>query len=82
VGYRRQGIRLLLAVTLFATLLGAGVGRPINGSADFHLVLSCVVLAIFLLLHRMQRRNNQAIEKKLDELIARKRPPKKCPENR
>jgi low affinity Fe/Cu permease len=69
-------------VTLFAILLDAGVGWATNGSADFHFVLSCVVLALLFLLHRMQRRNNRAIEKKLDELMARKRPPKKCPESR
>jgi hypothetical protein len=52
----------------------------INGSADFHLVFLCMVLALLFLLHRIQRRNNQAIRKKLNELIERKqRVPKKVP---
>jgi hypothetical protein len=77
---RTPGIGLLLAVALFVTVLGAGVSRAINGSADFHFVFSCMVLALLFLLHRIQRRNNQAIRKKLNQLIARKqRVPKKVP---
>jgi hypothetical protein len=74
-------IGLLLAAALFAVVLGTGVGATINGSADFHFVLSIVFLALLFVLHRGQRKNNQAIEKKLDELkVCRERIRRKCPE--
>jgi hypothetical protein len=86
------GKDLLLAVALFAAL-GAGFGQAIDGSADFYFVLWCAVLALLFLLHlpsassfcifllhRIRRRNNRAIEKKLDKLMDRnERAPKKVP---
>jgi low affinity Fe/Cu permease len=73
-------IGLLLAAAPFVAILGAVVGRTTIGSADFHFVVLVLVLALLFLLHRTQWRNNQAIEKKLDELIVRKeRTPKKVP---
>jgi low affinity Fe/Cu permease len=79
----RQGIELLLVAALLAAVLGAGVGPAINGSADFRFVLSIAVLVILFLLHRSQRRNNQAIEKTLDELIVlRNERQRRCPEKR
>jgi hypothetical protein len=65
-------IGLLLVVAPFAAVLGAGAARTKNAGADFHFGLSRVVLALLSLLHRIQRKNNRAIEKKLDELMDRK----------
>jgi low affinity Fe/Cu permease len=77
---RRERIGLVLAVALLAAVVGAGIGRTINGSVDFHFVLSCMLLALLFLLHRLQRRNNRVIRNKLDELMDRKKTaPKKVP---
>jgi hypothetical protein len=60
-------IRPLRAAALFGAVLCAGVGAAVNRNADFHFVLSILLLALLFVQHQNQRRNNQAIEKKLDE---------------
>jgi hypothetical protein len=69
----KSGMGLLLAAALLGALLGSGVGWATNGSVNFHLVLSCVVLAMLFVLHRIQRRNNRVIQAKLDKLMALKK---------
>lgn len=71
--FAKPGIGLLLAVALLGALLGAGVGWATNGSVNFHLALSCAVLAMLLLLHGIQRRNNQIVQAKLDKLMVQEK---------
>lgn len=71
--FAKPGIGLLLGVALLGALLGAGVGWATNGSVNFHLVLSCALLAMLFFLHRIQRRNNRIVQAKLDKLMAQEK---------
>jgi heme O synthase-like polyprenyltransferase len=60
-------------VATLAALLGAGAEWLAMGQVHFSIVSLCIVLAMLFVLHRAQRKNNQAIDARLDALIARER---------
>jgi low affinity Fe/Cu permease len=62
---------IVIAVATLAALLGAGAEWYAMGQVHFSIVSLCIVLAMLFVLHRAQRKNNQAIDAKLDALIAR-----------
>lgn len=64
---------IVIAVATLAALLGAGAEWLAMGQVHFSIVSLCIVLAMLFVLHRAQRKNNQAIDARLDALIARER---------
>jgi uncharacterized membrane protein YhiD involved in acid resistance len=58
---------------MLAALFGAGAEWLAMGQVHFGIVALCIVLAMLFVLHRAQRKNNQAIDARLDALIARER---------
>jgi low affinity Fe/Cu permease len=64
---------IVIAGAMLAALFGAGAEWLAMGQVHFGIVALCIVLAMLFVLHRAQRKNNQAIDAKLDALIARER---------
>jgi low affinity Fe/Cu permease len=64
---------IVIAVAMLAALFVAGAEWLAVGQVHFGIVSLCIVLAMLFVLHRTQRKNNQAIDAKLDALIARER---------
>jgi low affinity Fe/Cu permease len=64
---------IVIAVATLAALFGAGAEWLAMGRVHFSIVSLCIVLAMLFVLHRTQRKNNQAIDARLDALIARER---------
>jgi low affinity Fe/Cu permease len=62
---------IVIAVAALVALLGAALEWLAMGRLHFAVISTGIVLAMLLVLHRAQRRNNQAIAAKLDALIAR-----------
>ena len=58
---------LIAAAGLVSTL----IAWMQKGRVDFHIILTCAILAMLWLLYKSQRKNNQAIDARLDELVRR-----------
>ncbi len=59
------------ALTAAAGLVSTLIAWIQKGRVDFHIILTCAILAMLWLLYKSQRKNNQAIDARLDELVRR-----------
>lgn len=55
------------ALTAAAGLVSTLIAWMQKGRVDFHIILTCAILAMLWLLYKSQRKHNQAIDARLDE---------------
>ena len=59
------------ALTATTGLVSTLIAWMQKGRVDFHIILTCGILAMLWLLYKSQRKNDQAIGARLDELVRR-----------